>query len=258
MVDVAPAKPGAVIRQPSIPQQIVVEITRRIENGTYAIGSLLVERDLMTEFAVGRSSVRTALQALQQARLIIVNRGKGWKILGAPPDVGVSVGHLTDVASARWIDGERRDPRLSLLEVRMSLETSAVKTAAHRATPQEIDWIQELSDHYARADSAEINELMDADEAFHTALIAGAHNPALDLIYESLQRGIRDFRRGSYDDHGVVHKRAQDQHQQIVTAISQRQPALAEQLMLAHIWTLYEEVREQDPDADDEPIAIFG
>lgn len=148
-----------------------------------------------------------------------------------------------------------RDPQFS---EKMHRILEAVSLAAQRAEQAEIDGMQDLCDACAKADSADVEQLMEADEAFHTSLIEGARNPVMTRLYQTLERDIRNFRRRSYDGDGV-HVRSCDEHQQIVSAIRRKESTLAAQLMLSHIWNLYVEVREQDPDAvQAEPISIFG
>ncbi|MFF4775366.1 GntR family transcriptional regulator [Microtetraspora fusca] len=66
--------------------QIVQSIRRRIEDGTYAPGSLLPsETQLVKEFHVSRPTVVRALQVLQLRGVIEREHGKGSFVKAAPP-----------------------------------------------------------------------------------------------------------------------------------------------------------------------------
>jgi DNA-binding GntR family transcriptional regulator len=66
--------------------QIVQAIRRKIEDGTYAPGSLLPsETQLVREFSVSRPTVVRALQVLQLRGIINREHGKGSYVKAAPP-----------------------------------------------------------------------------------------------------------------------------------------------------------------------------
>jgi len=65
--------------------QVVDEIKRRIENGTYPAGSLLPsEHQLVTEFGLSRPTIVRALGALRQQGWIDTQQGKGSFVRGRP------------------------------------------------------------------------------------------------------------------------------------------------------------------------------
>jgi DNA-binding GntR family transcriptional regulator len=65
--------------------QVVTEIKRRIERGTYPPGSLLPsEHQLVTEFSVSRPTIVKSLSALRQDGWIDTEQGKGSFVRGRP------------------------------------------------------------------------------------------------------------------------------------------------------------------------------
>jgi GntR family transcriptional regulator len=68
--------------------QIVTELRRRIQNGTYRPGEMLPsESQLVREFASGRTTVVRALQILQHDGLIDREHGRGSYVKGVPSRV---------------------------------------------------------------------------------------------------------------------------------------------------------------------------
>lgn len=233
----------------SLPELISGQLMEMIKSGSLSEGDLLTEAVLTKQYKVGRSTVRTALQYLQHAGLIVVARGKGWKVRGRPVRL--------DAEYADWTHGEYAHLSSKLLEVRMGIEPLALSLAASRASAEQILRMQELCDAYAGADENNVEQLMQADEAFHTSLIDGADNEVFSQLYQTLTKDIRNFRRRSYDGEGI-HKRSSEEHQQIVNAVRRRESAIAAAATRSHISNLYIEVRELDPDARNEHISIFA
>ncbi|MGH3275629.1 MAG: GntR family transcriptional regulator [Streptosporangiaceae bacterium] len=78
--------------------QVVAEIKRRIDRGTYPPGSLLPsEHQLVTEFGVSRPTIVKSLAALRQDGWIDTQQGRGSFVRGRPP--------LADVERSRPADG---------------------------------------------------------------------------------------------------------------------------------------------------------
>jgi DNA-binding FadR family transcriptional regulator len=237
------------IARQSLPEMISDALVERMKSGSLAEGDLLREGELTQEFRVGRSSVRTALQYLQHAGLVVVARGKGWKVRGRPVRI--------DEEYADWTHGDYAHLSSKLLEVRLGIEPVALSLAASRASTAQIARMQDLSEAYAGADGRDIEQLIYADEAFHASLIDGADNEVLSRLYQTLTKDIRNFRRRSYGGEGV-HKRSSEEHQQIVDAVRRRESAIAAAAARSHISNLYIEVRQLDPDARNEHISIFA
>lgn len=64
---------------------IAAELVRRIEDGTYAAGSVMPsEPSLAQEFGVARNTVRSALGALEAAGSVEAMPGQGRRVVGEP------------------------------------------------------------------------------------------------------------------------------------------------------------------------------
>lgn len=228
------------IPRDSIPEIISQYIVARIESGEISPGTFVHEKVLAEQLEVGRSSVRTALQRLQQSGLFVPQKGRGWRMQARPalPE--------TPLDTSVWANPEKYfSASGQLLEVRMALEPTAVSLTAVRASASEIEGMASLGKAFAAAPQDDVDALIEADEAFHRALIQGAGNSIYTNLYDSLVKDIREFRKKSYDGDGI-HARSVDDHGQIVYALRRRNSRLARQSMVSHLWTLYDEVRRAD------------
>lgn len=174
-------------------ERVVEQIEQAVLTGELLPGQRLPsERDLMSQFAVSRSTVREALRVLQAGEVIRSRPGdpRGPEVLSASPAALHKPMHRLARAGQLGV-GE-------LLQFRMLLEGSAYLLAAQLRTDTQLD---ELS-----AALAEMTSLADADEpnyvafsradvAFHDTIARATGNPlvmacgevARDVVLELIQ-----------------------------------------------------------------------
>ena len=194
---------------------LFAELRRAIIEGELAPGARLGEVQLAQQHGVARSTAREAIATL-------VNRG----LASYRPHAG-----------ARVCDVSPEDLR-ELYELRECLEGMACRLAARNMTDAEIDSVRGLlaeqeAELARRRDSAYIQGEHDLD--FHCRLAAGSGNRKLEReldgeLYDKLRLYRRQF--------GMVGPRARPahrEHQQIVDAIADRDPEMAEMLMRRHV-----------------------
>lgn len=151
---------------PPLLQEQVVELLReRILSGELAPGHRLVERALAAELGVSRLPIRDALNVL---------RGEGFVTSLANRSVIVTPFTAEDIEE--------------LFEVREALEMLAVSNAAERATPEELDLLDESLEAtraaYATGDARAVAK---CDQDFHDLLWKLAHNSLLISMMEPLE-----------------------------------------------------------------------
>lgn len=144
----------------------------------------------------------------------------------------------------------------------MAIEPTAASIAARRATPEQVERMEQLNEAFAAADGVDVQKLVQADEDFHHSLFEATKNEPMTGFYESLVPNIREFRRNSYIGDGSQERSAED-HGLIVDAIRRRDPKSARWFMLQHLWKLYDNVRQSadgaaGKDWNNESITIFG
>lgn len=222
-----------------LPEVIEEKLRELIDSGVLPPEERLPnEPELARRMGVARSSVRTALQRLEVLRVVEVQRGRGWFVRRKPTD------YLPN-DFMDWIS-ERRFKISEQLEVRMALEAMAASLAAARATEGEIDDIAKLSkDHLAAAD---VNQLIQTDEAFHDAILRASHNDLLLATYRMLIPELAEVRRRRYSGRGVP-ARSGAEHDNVVNFLKRGDSAGARVAMLTHLLGLYYEVQAVDGQA---------
>ena len=74
----------------SVWRQLANEISARIADGTYVLGSALpAEDELASEYAVARLTVRRALAELRRRKLITTRYRRGSVVVAMPPPGGL-------------------------------------------------------------------------------------------------------------------------------------------------------------------------
>jgi DNA-binding GntR family transcriptional regulator len=120
--------------------------------------SLVSERELMERLGLGRTPVREALRALARERLVEVYPRRGMFVSGVD---------VRDLAG--------------LSEVRNTLEPSAARLAAERATPDDRETIDALLEELELVhDGPDERALIDLDQRIHRHVYRCAHNPFLE------------------------------------------------------------------------------
>ncbi|MFT6408627.1 MAG: DNA-binding GntR family transcriptional regulator [Arenicella sp.] len=185
-----------------------------IITGEIAQGTKLSEAKMAKEFDVSRGPLREAIRRLEGMNLII---------------------HIPQ-QSARVVTLSR-DLILQLYETREALESKSVALAAVKMTSREIDELHREID----AQSKQMRENsgafvpVESDYRFHEMVIRGSKNKVIEraLIYE-LYNLIKMFRyQNEFANTSSTNSLVE--HRQIVYAIEQRDPVLAEVTMRRHI-----------------------
>ncbi len=191
------------------------ELREAIIEGDLAAGTRLGEVELARRHGVARSTVREAIADL-------VSRG----LAERRPNAG-----------ARVCQPSRRELR-ELYELREALEGMACRLAAQNMSDAAIAGVRQLLAEYEqtpglREGTAYIQGEHDLD--FHWRLADGSGN---GILQNQLSRTLYDKLRIYRRQFGMVGPRAwpaHQEHQQIVAAIADRDPEMAEMLMRRHI-----------------------
>lgn len=209
--------------------EVLGRLRRLIEAGDVGEdGRLPTERDLSARFGVGRTVLRSALDALEAEGLIWRKQGKG-TFIGQPPD---PKGRL-----AAQISGEA-DP-VSVMEARLCLEPELAALCARRATQDDIDRLRILSQRTAEAPDAEGAELWDG--SLHRLVARVAGNSIL-LTAFALVDEVRSNTRWQDERERARSPELQrlysSQHALIVDAIAAGDENVARAAMRTHLETL--------------------
>ena len=195
----------------SIADQVFDELEREILSGVYERGEVLTEIKLSERMGVSRTPIREALRRLEQERLI-ESTSKGVKV------IGIQLPDIEDIC-----------------EIRMRLEGLAARWVAERASDEDLKALQsavELQEFYTQKGDSE--SLKNTDSRFHQIIYALCGSPTMRDTLEPLHRKLLKYRKASFS----FPERAQQslrEHQDILTAIQNRNGKEAEELTILHI-----------------------
>ncbi len=211
-------RPGLSELDPSLPRpsvladQVYEALKHRILTCTLKPGSRLVEVELCTTLNVSRTPLREAFNRLAHEGLVLASPYRGYSV--AP----LSAGSFQD-----------------LCEVRRLIEPQVAALAAERATPEDTAQLLELSQlAYSVGDRPSYEAYLRANSAFHLKIARCARNSQLEsIVVAVLDRHQRPCYLGL--DVGIDAAESTVEHVEVVTAIRERNPGKASELMARHI-----------------------
>lgn len=219
-------------------EQIVDQIQELILDGAFKKGDKLPpERELTTKLGVSRSSLREALKALEVLGLIESKQGEGSYISN-----NISSTILKSISIAYKLNNGTVE---DILELRHCLEIQAVRSAALKATDEEIKEIEDIVEKMVNTDDE--NEKSNLDIEFHNKLIKIMDNVIFQIIADSVSNLMAPFIKGireiySEDDEHLKMYYFVEQHRNITRAIKERNPEKAANAMMEHIKLTEEDI----------------
>lgn len=191
-------------------------LVRKITRLEAEPGSVLVERDLMDEFGIGRTPIREATQRLAIERLV-----------NHLPKRGMFVSEITATSVQQ------------IYEFRLMVDGHAAWLAASRATTEQIQELAILHKRLVRAtEDDDIDEYVSCDRQFYRVLADAAHNTLLaDSIPRVFNLHLRLWffisrRIGGWHEIAQAHE---VMTHDMVAALGWRDPAKAKAAMEAYV-----------------------
>lgn len=212
---------GLVVRRSTTAQQVADGLSERILAGAFTPGDRLRESAIASELGVARNTLREAVRILELGGLVRyeVNRG------------AVVISPTRENVEALYTARER-------------LETAAV---ARTPGPEQLAAITDAYDALASAtESHDVRVIVDADLAFHSALVSLLNSSRLDDYYSELTRELRFYLMVlSVEDREFEHSDVLlAEHQGILSAIRSGDRDRAVTEVRAHIETNAERLKE--------------
>ena len=182
---------------------------RAIVTGEYAETPFPTEAELAKQHGVSRSVTREAVKMLTAKGLLSARPRQGTVVRPA------AAWNLFDIDVLRWLL-ERRfsvDLLRQFNQLRIGIEPEAAALAARFASADEVARIAAGLERMRAAERGE-DDTLDADIAFHVAVLQAAGNPFYaqfrDMVATALQTSIRFTNRiagrsASVADHAAVH-----------------------------------------------------
>jgi DNA-binding GntR family transcriptional regulator len=210
------------LKRENLRDAVIRLIEEALLMGELSPGSRIVEAELARQAGISRGPVREAIQQLV---------GEG--VLVQYPSRGTFVVQWTPQAVEE------------AYTLRAVLERLAIQEAAKRATPEDIAQLQAIVDEMAvHARDGDNRALVRLDVHFHEHLYALSGHLLLQEVLARLRRRL--YALMGMDEGYALHRdeMARD-HQRIVDALRTGDPALAGEVISAHILAVGAEVVEQ-------------
>lgn len=210
----------------SLSDRIASQLEDQVINGQLPAGAKLDETAIASQFSVSRTPVREALH-------ILCSRGLADRIAYK----GVVVTQISP---------ERVD---EMFEAMAELEAVCGRLSCHRMTMSERAELQALHQEMeglaVRGDSSAYEAL---NTRFHQLIFAGCHNGEIIAAAEALRVRLAPFRKYQLGDAGRL-KRSSGEHRQIVDAILDQDPVMAESALRRHLVSAaHELVKRRQPE----------
>jgi DNA-binding FadR family transcriptional regulator len=223
-------RPGRGGRGPTVTDEAIAKIRELIVSGRWRPGDRLPrEADLALELGLSRSSLREAVRALSLVRVLEVRQGDGTYVSSLEPDLLLeTTAFVTHLLQDHTV--------LELFEVRRLLEPAAAALAAVRMEDADRQALKSELDRMVAAED-DVEELVDADMAFHSVIAQAAGNMVLSSLLDGLAARTMRARlwRGRADREALA--ATLTEHVRIYEAITSRDPELTRALAAAHIAT---------------------
>jgi DNA-binding FadR family transcriptional regulator len=202
--------PLAEIPKSTLVGTVITRLEELITSGEWPVGFRVPpEPELVRALGVSRNTVREAVRALVHAGLLDPRPGDGTYVRA---DTGLDA--ALQRAARRW-------GALDAFEVRNMLEGNAARLAAQRRNDADLDTIEMALRRRGGDDQA----FLEADAAFHQAVVAATHNRVLIELYSHLADPLR---ASVAEVHRVSGDPLDDGHHALARAIRDGDPAAAE------------------------------
>ncbi len=200
----------------------------RIRDGEWPLGHRLPgETTLAAQLGVGRSTLREAVRELA---------GRG--VLDSRQGAGVFV--TATEAVEDWDTILRRTTIAAVIEARIAIEAEAAALAATRRTPADLRAIRRALAARGVLGLA-VPDHVDADAAFHRAVVAAAHNDVLTQLFDAFLPRLRLAMIDMLKIHALPSEEGDHAaHRELADAIADRDPVAAAIASRSHLTSLKE------------------
>jgi DNA-binding GntR family transcriptional regulator len=194
-------------------EQVIDVLRQAILDFRLKPGQRLIERELIEQIGVSRTTIREVLRQLAAEGLVTTIPQKG-AIVVVPSE----------------------DEAAELYEVRAALEELAVRRFVEHASDSQVAALRAALDDVARVTKSggDIVEMLRAKDAFYEVLLKGSGNRAIHEILAGLQARVRMLRATSLSQPGRP-ERAVAEIRAIVEAIEARDADAAAAACAAHV-----------------------
>jgi GntR family transcriptional repressor for pyruvate dehydrogenase complex len=232
----------AALRRERVSESVGAQIREAIFSGKLEPGHKLPpEREMAEQFETSRVALREALRSLEQEGLVEIKRGSGGGAFVADFDNALRA--LADSLNTVVKLGQAKSGHLT--EVRSMLEPVMARTAAARASEEDLNAMQKIVE--AQEEELRSGALSRKyDMEFHRLIANACHNPVLSIVVTAINDAIRDAIYRS-----KLTREMRDQvvryHRELFKVISARDSELAGRIMEEHVVAVQRHVSAQAP-----------
>lgn len=222
-------------------KQISEKIRAAILDGRLAVDARLpTEEELAARFSVSRPTIREALKRLAAQNLIRSRRGPTGGTFVTRPTREEARASVATAAALLVSMGEFELD--DIIEGRSIFEMAACQLAAQRRTDADLEALRIEVEQLSDSTLSDI-AFCAADVRFHRALVAAAHNPALDYaaasLLDSLQPVLNLVVYKERDRRSVARELGR-----LVAALALRDASAASAALTAYLTTLLHQCRD--------------
>ncbi len=228
------------IRTKGLSEQVYEQLKELIYRGKFKPGEKLpAERELAHTLGVSRPTVKSAINKLVNNGLVEQKQGQGSFVSSYQSQYRDNpLREIFDAQNVSLVD---------LLEVRSGLEVTAASLAAQRATPEDIEVMQDcLQEMQAKIKNGEVGA--DEDVSFHMNIAYATKNSAqiylMKHFYDLLFYGIKQSQFYLIES-GNLEKMG-EHHSKILECIRKKDVQGSKRAMQRHIHYVREFCRSQD------------
>jgi GntR family transcriptional regulator, transcriptional repressor for pyruvate dehydrogenase complex len=213
------------VSPPTTFEETVERLGTAIRLGVLAPGARLPpERDLADQLGISRSTLRQALTTLVQSGHLVSRRGRSG---------GTFVSEEPPLAQAQPVEPLAAAHVRAVLDYRVTVETGATVLAAERASADEFDRLDVLTDEMGATEGARFPVYRRADVRFHIGMAEACHSPRLVAAMTEVQGQMTDLiDRIAHPDEVLT--RSNVQHRRLVELLRRQEVGHAVQLMREH------------------------
>lgn len=220
-------------RRPHLAEHITRSLSDEIAAGRLRPGDRLPTEQFLSEnFGVSRNVVREAIASLRSQGLIESRQGVGAFVANTRQ----ASAEPLQLVSAQLLEGD--NTIRNMFEVRAALECQAAALAALHMTPRKLKTIEEAVERM-RYEGAPTAATVNADLDFHRAVAAASGNDYLIAMIRTVLEPMRPLIAANFSRQGPmfgnIPNAARGEHQDLVQAFADKNPAAAREIMGKHI-----------------------
>ncbi len=234
----------------SVTTQAIESIRAMIVDGRLEPGDRLPpEQELAEQLGLSRGSLREAVRALAQIKVLDVRRGDGTYVRSLQPsDLLSGMGFALELVQSRGLD--------EVLEVRRLLFPPAAGLAAQRVTVAQLNAMRAIIDELEVADDSE--RIAELHRQFQGIVADATGNAWLSSILHTLQIEGEQVRRAWLNSGPAMRDAAVAHQKLILDALERRDSEMARSIALIQVdarrrWLEHLRATTVDVDADQLP-----